>query len=152
MMRDARTMDREPDMQGLNGPKVRRENGLSLITAIFLLVILASVGAFIVTIGAVQHTTVSASIQGVRAYQAARTGIEWGVYSALNPPGCFAPTTFSPAGLDGFQVTVTCAATPHQESLNSFQVFRLIAVASSGIFGSPNFASRQIEATVTNAP
>lgn len=139
-------------MQGLNGSTIRRERGFSLIAAIFLLVILTGVGAFIVTIGAVQHTTMSASIQGVRAYQAARTGIEWGVYSALNPPGCFAPATFNPAGLDGFQVTVTCTATPHQESLDSFQVFRLIAVASSGTFGSPNFASRQIEATVTNAP
>ena len=119
-------------MQGLNGPRMRRERGFSLITAIFLLVILAAVGAFIVTIGAVQHTTMSSSIQGARAYHAARTGIEWGVYSALNPPGCFAPTTFSPAGLDGFQVTVTCAATSHQEGLNSFQVFRLIAVASAG--------------------
>lgn len=145
-------MEREHTVQGLNGPAIRRERGFSLITAIFLLVILAGVGAFIVTIGAVQHTTVSSSMQGVRAYQAARTGIEWGVYSALNPPGCFASTTFSPAGLDGFQVTVNCTATPHQESLNSFQVFRLIAVASSGSFGSPNFASRQIEATVTNAP
>ena len=130
---------------------MRRERGFSLITAIFLLVILAGVGAFIVTIGAVQQTTVSSSIQGARAYQAARTGIEWGVYSALNPPGCFAPTTFNPAGLDGFLVTVTCAATPHQEGLNSFQVFRLIAVASAGTFGSPNFASRQIEVTVTDA-
>ncbi len=145
-------MDREQNVQDLNGPRVRRERGFSLITAIFLLVILAGVGAFIVTIGAVQHTTVSSSIQGARAYQVARTGIEWGVYSALNPPGCFAPTTFSPAGLDGFQVTVNCTATPHQESLNSFQVFRLIAVASLGTFGSPNFASRQIEITVTDAP
>ena len=146
-------MDREHNVQGLNGPRVRRERGFSLITAIFLLVILAGVGAFIVTIGAVQHTTMSSSIQGARAYQAARTGIEWGVYSALDPPaGCFAPTTFAPAGLDGFQVTVSCTATSHQEGLNSFQVFRLIALASSGTFGSPNFASRQIEVTVTDAP
>lgn len=145
-------MDREQNVQDLNGPRVRRERGFSLITAIFLLVILAGMGAFIVTIGAVQHTTVSSSIQGARAYQVTRTGIEWGVYSALNPPGCFAPTTFTPAGLGGFQVTVTCTATSHQEGLNSFQVFRLIALASSGTFGSPNFASRQIEVTVTNAP
>ncbi len=106
----------------------------------------------IVTIGSVQHTTMSSSLQGIRAYQGARAGIEWGVYSSLNPPGCFAPTTFTPAGLDGFQVTVTCAATPHQESGNSFQVFHVIATANSGTFGSANFASRRIEVTVTDAP
>lgn len=131
---------------------VGQERGFSLITAIFLLVVLAGVGAVIVTVSGVQHATMSSSLQGIRAYQAARTGIEWGVYSSLNPPGCFAPTTFTPAGLDGFQVTVTCTATPHQESGNSFQVFRVVAVANSGTFGSANFASRRIEVTVTDAP
>ena len=55
-------MIREHNVQSLNGPAIRRERGFSLITAIFLLVILAGMGAFIVTIGAVQHTTMSSSV------------------------------------------------------------------------------------------
>lgn len=122
------------------------------MTAIFLLVVLAALAAFIVTISAVQHTTVSAAVHGARAYQAARTGIEWGIYQALNPPGCFAPTTFSPPGFSGFQVDVSCIASAHQESGASYQVFRVSALASAGTFGNPDFASRRIEVTVTNAP
>lgn len=135
----------------------RRQAGFSLIAAIFLLVVLAGLGAVIVTVSSVQHTTTSSAVQGSRAYQAARTGIEWGIFRVLDPPvGCFAPgpplTLNSPPGLDGFQVSVTCAATNHQEAGAAFQVFRIISTSTAGVFGNPNFASRRIEVTVTDAP
>ncbi len=137
-------------------PVVRRQAGFSLVAAIFLLVVLAGLGAVIVTVSSVQHTTTSSAVQGSRAYQAARTGVEWGIFRVLNPVGCFAsPTLFtlnSPPGLDGFQVTVTCAATNHQEAGAAFQVFRIISTSTAGVFGNPNFVSRRIEVTVTDAP
>ena len=56
------------------------QSGFSLVTAIFLLVILASLGAFIVTVSGLQQTSSALDVQGSRAYQAARSGIEWGTY------------------------------------------------------------------------
>ncbi len=137
-------------------PIAHRQAGFSLVAAIFLLVVLAGLGAVIVTVSSVQHSTTSSAVQGSRAYQAARTGIEWGIFQVLNPVGCFAsPTVFtlnSPPGLDGFQVTVTCAATNHQEAGVAFQVFRVISTSTGGVFGNPNFVSRRIEVTVTDGP
>ena len=63
------------------------QGGFSLITAIFILVIFAALGAAMVTFSTVQHTTVAMDIQSARAYQAARAGIEWGAYEALKVPG-----------------------------------------------------------------
>ena len=96
----------------------RAAQGFAIITAIFILVVLAVLGAFMVNVSTNQHIGSALDVQGVRAYQAARAGIEWGLYQKLiNPPSsCVSvpPSSFSPTAttLAGFKVTVTCIATP----------------------------------------
>ena len=53
-------------------------------------------------------------VQGVRAYYAARSGVEWGLYRQLQASSCAASSSFVPTAstLSGFTVTVTCVATP----------------------------------------
>ena len=95
-----------------------RSRGVSLITAVFLVVMLAGLTAAIVRIMLVQQASTSMDMLGVQAYQAARSGLDWGLYQQLRvqPPSvaCFAsPQTFAmPAngGLHNFTVTVTCTA------------------------------------------
>ena len=95
----------------------RAAQGFAIITAIFILVVLAVLGAFMVNVSTNQHIGSALDVQGVRAYQAARAGIEWGLYQKLiNPPSsCVSvpPSSFSPTAttLAGFTVTVTCTAT-----------------------------------------
>lgn len=140
--------------------RVGRQRGFSLVTAIFLIVVLAAMGAYLVTISGVQHSTVAMGIHGARAYQAARTGIEWGTYQALNTaPGTMcntAPmqTSFSltSGALNGFSLRVTCQYTPQQERSVTYNVYVITSVASYGTFGSLDFVSRTLQATVTNAP
>ena len=112
-----------------------RPRGFAIVSAIFILVVLGALGAFIVNISTNQQTGSALDIQGVRAYQAARAGIEWGIYQVQATPAynfsygtpavavgsanpntrlCPAsPTSFVPAApaLAGFTVTVTCIAT-----------------------------------------
>ncbi|MCZ7653378.1 MAG: hypothetical protein M5R42_02480 [Rhodocyclaceae bacterium] len=57
---------------------VRRQGGFSIVTAIFLIVVLAALGAFAVSMFRVQQTTAAYDELGVRGYQAAQAGIEWG--------------------------------------------------------------------------
>ena len=85
------------------------QSGFSLVTAIFLLVILASLGAFIVTISGVQQTSSALDVQGSRAYQAARSGIEWGTYQVLQ----------TAAGTVAFDATANlfCSASPCSVSI-----------------------------------
>lgn len=93
----------------------RRHRGFSLISAIFLLVVIAGLGAAMLNISGTQHTSSALDVQGTRAYHAARSGIEWGVYQMANPPAaaCFAsPSSFVPPAptLTAFTVTVTCTS------------------------------------------
>lgn len=97
-----------------------RARGFSLIGAVFLLVALGGLAAAMVQFSSMQHESSALDIQGAQAYQAARAGIEWGLYQQLQPvpapAGCFNPnpSSFSlPAGsaLAGFSVTVTCVVT-----------------------------------------
>ncbi len=95
--------------------------GFGIVSAIFLLVVLSVLGVMMLNISSVQHTSSAMDVQGARAYQAARAGIEWGLFMQLNPPAaaCFAsPTSFplpaggaTPSTLSNFTVTVTCTRT-----------------------------------------
>ncbi|RBA25739.1 agglutinin biogenesis protein MshP [Herminiimonas fonticola] len=92
----------------------RKMRGFSLVSAIFLLVVLAALGVAMVTISTVQHQSSALDVQGTRAYQAARAGMEWGVYQRLQVPaycaGAVTNNIVLPAGtsLAGFTVTVVC--------------------------------------------
>ena len=97
--------------------KRRRRGGFGLITAIFLLVVLGGLGAAIASLFVSGQQSASLDIQGERAYQAARAGLEWGLFVQLQPPAaaCFATTSFKmPASsvLAAFTVTVVCTQAP----------------------------------------
>lgn len=134
--------------------RVHRQKGFSLVTAIFLLVILASIGAFMVTIGGTQRTTTVAAIQGARAYQSARSGIEWAIKRVIDDTDCVTvlanPSfTLNVPGANGFTVTVSCTPTPHTEAGNNFNVYAITSVASFGNYGSADFVRRRITATIS---
>jgi MSHA biogenesis protein MshP len=89
----------------------RREAGVGLVTAIFLLVVLAGLGVAMVGVYTSQQASAALDLQGARAYQAARAGLEWGMFQQMRNNSCAAQTVIPmPAGtsLSGFTVVVTC--------------------------------------------
>ena len=91
----------------------RRSAGIGIVTAIFLLVVLSALGAALVALSGAQSQGAALDEQGVRAYQAARSGIEWGLYQHTRKGGCSGAASFAlPAAsvLGGFVVTVTCTS------------------------------------------
>lgn len=91
-----------------------KSGGFTLVSAVFILVVLAGLGAAMVTISGSQHRSSSLDALGSHAYQAARAGVEWGAYTVVTGNACFAsPSTFVPqaATLNGFTVQVTCIST-----------------------------------------
>ncbi len=94
---------------------LRRQAGIGLITAIFLIVILAGLGIAMVTIWSSQQSSSQMDEQGTRAYQAARAGIEYGLYQYKRNGVCAASTSValngsSSSSLADFTVTVACTA------------------------------------------
>lgn len=92
-----------------------RSRGFAAIAAIFVLVVLAGMGVAMVTISSAQQRSSAFDALGSRAYQAARAGIEVGVYQALRNDTC-ANTTFALTGaLAAFSVQLQCTVTSHVE-------------------------------------
>lgn len=130
------------------------ERGFSLISAVFLLVVIAALGTFAVTLSTTQQQSAALDIMGSRAYQAARTGVEWGVYQVL--PGsaaAFASTcrtvgnnsqTISPLSgtLANYTVIVNCVATSHTEAASTVWGYQLAASAAQGIQDMPDYVER----------
>lgn len=131
----------------------KAQRGVSLIAAIFLLVVIAGLIAFLVTISGLQHSSAALDVQGARGYQAARAGIEWGIYRALQDASCTGGT-FSPAGdLSGFTVVVQCVATGYTEvDATAKTIYSITATACNqgacpGTLG-PTYVERQLQATM----
>lgn len=103
----------------------RRMRGFSLVTAIFLLVVLAGLGAVMVNVFTLQQHESALDVQGVRAEQAARAGIEWGVYRQLIDGQCNPSVSFAlPAGtsLSSFSVSVQCSTATGPGTLTSWTI------------------------------
>lgn len=147
----------------------RQESGFTLISAIFLIVVLAALGAYMVTIGGVQRTTITHTILAARVYFGAKSGLEWAINRAVNtssacPSGstctCFTPAnpSFAPvgSGLNGINVTISCAYTTHTDNYNggggtsTFNSYYITSTAEYANFGEPDYTRRVLSAAVTN--
>lgn len=130
----------------------RRQTGMSLIPALFLLIVLAGLGAVAVRLSGTQHQTTALAMQSARAYAAAQAGIDWAAYQALTNNSCSnASLTLTEAGLSGFSVATTCTSTTHTEGANTVSVYVIDAFAQSGSYGTPDYVSRRIRASVTDS-
>jgi len=130
----------------------RGQRGFALVAAIFLIVVLASLGVFIVRISAVQHQTVNIALLGARAFEAAVAGMEWGAFQALDSGACTSTTlNLTEGGLAGFDVDVTCSSSAHTESGNVYNLYLIDVEARNGVYGTPDYVSRRVQARVTDA-
>ncbi len=130
-------------------------SGFALVNAIFLLLLMAALAALVANLATSQHASSAMDVQGSRAYQAARAGIEWGAYKILNPPAaCFATTSFVPPAptLSSFTVTVTCNTTVTSGvtvySIQSTACNEPSAGSCPGVPGTAHYTERQIEVSL----
>ena len=132
--------------------KLRTQKAFSLVPALFLIVVLGALGAIAVRMSVVQSQSVVLNMQSARAYAAAQSGIEWAAYQALENSSCTSSTlSLTEGGLNGFTVNVSCSSTSHSEAQNTVTVYTVVAFAYSGAYGQPDYVSRQVRATVTDA-
>jgi MSHA biogenesis protein MshP len=125
--------------------------GFTLISAIFLVVVISALGLFAVTISTTQQQTSVMDFQGSRAYQAAKAGIEWGIYRVTKDSACPTTSPTMPAGqLSGFTVTITCNVNAYTEGTDSFSVYQLTSTATTGTLGSANYVERQLQVAIKN--
>ncbi len=134
----------------------RTESGFVLPTAIFLLVILAALGGYMVSLSRTSHLSSALDIQGGRAYQAARAGIEWAAWQVVDPQTqpptsttpCPAATTLTLTGtLAAFAVNVSCTRTVETDGADMVAIYQITSTATSGLPGEVDYVDRQIQAS-----
>jgi MSHA biogenesis protein MshP len=118
-----------------------RQRGMSLVVAIFLITVVASLSAFAVTVGTATREGDNLQLQADRALAAARAGLEWGTYRAVVNGACLASTNvnLTQGALRGFRVNVSCT----QSSAAPTAVYDIVAIAQINNFGALNYAYRR---------
>jgi MSHA biogenesis protein MshP len=145
------------------------QRGFAFIAALFLLVVLGAFIAFVMTITMNAQTSGALAVQGARAYEAARAGVEWATYQVLDPrtaingvittpPNCFASPSspVAPGNLNQFSLTVTCTRYPasaalpnyYEEASRRVVVYDVTSTATRGIPGAADYVERQIQVRI----
>ena len=125
-----------------------RQTGFAIVSAIFLLVVLALLGAYMVSFTTVQTQTSTQDVQGTRAYWTARSALQWAMGSIAASGACPAAGA-SPALAGGFTITVNCTSHTYDEIPVPRTIYRLRATASGGgSVGSAAYVERQVDVIV----
>jgi MSHA biogenesis protein MshP len=128
---------------------MNKQSGITLIGAIFVLVIVSLLGQYLVNIASVQQRTTILALQSARAYQTANAGIEWGISRIINSGGsCVANTTLSP-NINNFTITVSCQLLgSYSENTITQNVYQITAKSEFGSYGNPDYISRTMQTTI----
>jgi MSHA biogenesis protein MshP len=134
----------------------RKQRGMSLATAVLLLIMLSGVAAYIVSLSGSQQANAGMDAAGQRAYQAARSGTEYGVWNAIVNSACPASQTLAAGSMAGtlapYTVTVTCAVTNHTEATTAIASYTLTGTACNraacpAAAPGANYVERQVSMT-----
>ena len=149
----------------------KAQGGFAIPSAIFLIVLLAILGAMVVTVSSLSHTSSARDLLGARTLQAARAGLDWGADKVLQQaalPGagtCFSSPPVAipmPAGTDltGLTVYVDCAPSNADEGTrtgaggNPLEFYVITATACNQppcpntTNPGPAYMERQLQATI----
>jgi MSHA biogenesis protein MshP len=150
---------------------MRNQRGFALMLAVFLIVTLAAIGVYLVTITTGQIEAATQDERGARAYQAARAGVDWGAYKILRngsaglacaaPPGASQTLTLQ-QGLTDFIAVVNCQQLASETEGGSTVVIRRLEVTGcsklapastacclAGTACGPTYVERQLKLTLT---
>lgn len=126
-----------------------KQNGFAVIAAIFLLVVLAALGAFMLSFSNTQHLTSAQDVQGSRAYWAARGGLEWAISTVQTNSAACPAAGVAPANIDGFSITITCTRRTYTEGTNTVVIFALESQANTNApIGSAGYVERSVSAAI----
>ena len=128
--------------------KPSAQQGLAAIAAIFLVVVLAALGGFMLTFSNAQHASSAQDVQGSRAYWAAMAGLEWGMSSVVSGAANCLP--LSNLSIGAFSVAIRCSARLYTEASTSHTIYQLTSGASltGATAGNQSYIERSVSAVL----
>lgn len=126
----------------------RLQNGMALMTMIFILVIMGSALVYMARLSTQQTATTSLAVQSARGKQAALAGLNWAAYMITNNLFCTSTPDsetmdLTEQGLSGYQVAVACTYSDHAEGSNTVRIYAVEASAQYQSLGSNDYAFRK---------
>ena len=133
------------------------QSGFAAIAAIFLVVVLAALGGFMLSFSNAQQLTSAQDVQGTRAYWAARAGLEAAIVGAVTRNLTDTTGTCSDASravsvpasvtVAPFLVTVSCTPLSYSDGVG-VNIFQLKSTASVGTVGTVGYFERSVSVSV----
>lgn len=132
-------------------------SGFAAITALFIVAVLAGLGAVLMTVFTAQVRSSAFDVLGTYAYQAARAGIEYGAYQALKNSTCASTALTMSGTLAPFKVQVDCVSGGSQnEAGTTVDTYRITATACNRAAcpgtADATYVERQLRITVGTNP
>jgi len=134
---------------------MRKQGGFSIVMAIFILVVLSLLGGYMVKLSGVQNATAVNAVQGARAYQAARSAIEWSIAKIITSAGdCRGVTDDSALAalteVNSFNITLSFIYPPidFSEGETNFTVYKINSKSEFGSYENAGYISRTVEMSI----
>ena len=132
-------------------PTHRRQRGFGLPLAVFIITVLALIGAAMVSLTRTGQESMSSEIQSIRAFYAAESGAQLALTTILpltggsiGVAGCNALSlnpAFNAAGLEGCTASVSCSG----QTVDGSDYYRIVSLGECRFGASGNTARRRIE-------
>jgi len=144
--------------------RARQQSGFLVIAAVFLVVVLAGLVAYLGTVSSTSQAASANDLNSGRAYQAARAGAEWAAYEILQSgsgfcdggSGTHGVTFASTATLSAFRADVSCTSTgPYAEGATpTLRTYTVTSTACNdtscpSATSSATYVERQLNLTIT---
>ncbi len=147
---------------------MRLNAGFVLIVAVFLLVILASAGMYLVKNFLIGQQISTDLFNAIRTHHAAVSGLEWGKYKALNGENCNSTDPIyngervayiSDLAQESLDVNVYCETYTYGEGSSNIHVYDITSIAEANLSSKKNagaaqgagYVKRQLRTQVTDA-
>jgi MSHA biogenesis protein MshP len=125
-----------------------KQKGITLVGAIFILIIVSLLGQYLIKITGVQRQTSIMTLQSARAYQAANAGIEWGIFGIVNGANC-PGINDTDLTIGNFATTVLCSAVgTYNEDGTEVTIFQITAESEYGSYGQIDYVSRELQVMI----
>ena len=123
---------------------IKKQSGVSIVTAIFLIIILALMGTGMVSLLSTSQQSISQEITSAKSYMAGRSCLQWGMYQAVfySTTGTYNNTFNDPAAsLFNSQCNITIS------TINSDGLifYNLNTTANFGNVTDPEYSKRTMQ-------
>ncbi len=123
-------------------PAPGNQQGFSLVTAIFIIVILALLAIGMLQLLSTSQQSVSQEVTSVKSYFAGQSGLQWGMYQATYAGATGSHTlTLSNAGLTNTSVDITLSS----DTILANTYYTVNTKAKYGTTAIPEYAYRELE-------